>query len=73
MSRRILTSDDIHHVQDGEWYDVAKNKFEICCDCGLTHRMKYRQKGKRLQASAARDPQETTRSRRREKFGFARR
>jgi hypothetical protein len=49
------------HLAAGEWYDAATH--QVCCDCGLTHRLEYRRLDGRLQYRAWRDEPETYRSR----------
>jgi hypothetical protein len=33
-------------IEEGEWVSVPLKTTEICCDCGLTHDVQYRVRGR---------------------------
>lgn len=51
--------------QDGEWFDVTESHKISCCDCGLTHIVEHRRRGKRIEMMAVRDMRATAQKRRR--------
>lgn len=50
-------------LADGEWTDLPDK--EMCCDCGLVHRIEYRRRGAKIQARFTRDNKGTANARRR--------
>ena len=55
-----------YHITDGVWHDIHSHM--SCCDCGLVHRIEYRQVGKKLQARAWRCKKLTAENRKQRKL-----
>lgn len=53
-------------IKPGKWYNVPES--EICCDCGLTHKIQYRIKIDKLQFRCWIDEKFTRQIRKTEKF-----
>lgn len=52
-----------YQVTDYEWLPVGKFKRHVCCDCGLTHKVKYRIHDGSMQEQWTRDEKETAKER----------
>lgn len=41
---------DIKHLSDGEWFTVGnrKNHRDICCHCGLEHKVEFKIKKRKI-------------------------
>jgi hypothetical protein len=52
-----------YQVTDNEWLNIGSFKKHVCCDCGLTHKIKYRIHEGVMQEQWARDEKETVRQR----------
>lgn len=58
-----------HQIVDGEWVRVLKRGFrDMCCDCGLVHRMDFRIIDGRIEFKVHRDDRATAAARRPYKF-----
>ena len=55
--------DDTYDVSDLEWLPVGSFKTHVCCDCGLSHKVKYRIHEGVMQEQWSRDDRETKRQR----------
>ena len=66
--------DDIKDIKakDNQWFEVITKKNErtnfSCCDCGLSHRLRAKIKGKKILFSLVRDNPMTERNRRERKY-----
>ena len=62
MTKRVETT----HLSEGQWFRVANRKdhYEVCCDCGLEHRVEYRVRNGKLEFRAWREDRATAARRR---------
>lgn len=57
------TDHTTYQVTDLEWLNIGKFKQHVCCDCGLTHKIKYRIKDGVMQEQWTRDEKATKQER----------
>lgn len=58
--------DYARQIHEKAWYPLLGWEYEACCDCRLTHALKYRVKNGRLEFQASRDEKRTRALRKRD-------
>jgi hypothetical protein len=71
VSRKPPSSSSLttKHLTDGEWVKSGDYTHHICCDCALTHAVKYKLIDGALWEQWTRDEKETRLERRKSKAG----
>jgi hypothetical protein len=52
------------HIEDGKWFRPGKDHKNICCDCGLGHRVNLRTREGQIEIQFVRDHRTTAAARR---------
>lgn len=59
-----MSKSSYRQVYDEEWLPLSKTEIVACCDCGLTHIIRYRVKNGKPEVQYTRDNRRTSQIRR---------